>query len=243
MSQEKLMQEPALVSVIIPVYNCERYLAEAIESILVQTYSPVEVIVVDDGSTDGSAEVVKRFSSPVRYALQPHSGSGAARNLGVELARGEFLAFLDSDDLWTENKLAQQMAAFEAHPEADIISGHIRQFVSPELSEQVKSRVRCTDDLIPGCVVGTMLIKREAFFRIGLFETNWQVGEVMSWYLRATDLGLHIVTLPDCVYLRRLHETNKGITHRQFIAQRARILKASLDRRREAAKARDQDTF
>lgn len=228
-----MVENRPLISVIIPVYNCERYLAEAVESVLAQTYRPIEVIVVDDGSTDGSADIAKRFGSSVRYTLQPHSGAGAARNRGIAVARGSFLAFLDSDDLWVEDKLTRQMAAFERHPDVDIVSGHVRQFHSPELSEHIMEKIRCPDALIPGYVVGAMLIKRDAFSRVGPFETNWQVGEVMSWYLRATELELRIMMLPVCVYMRRLHENNKGITKRQFITQRVQILKASLDRRRK----------
>src|ERR1700758_706720 len=103
------MNEKSLISVIIPVYNAEKYLAEAIESVLAQTYRPIEVIVVDDGSTDSSADIAKRFAS-VRYCFQSHSGLGATRNRGIDLSQGKFLAFLDADDLWVEDKLTHQMA-------------------------------------------------------------------------------------------------------------------------------------
>ncbi len=95
-----------LVSVIIPVYNYDRYLGEAIESALGQTYQHLEVIVVDDGSTDQSGEVARSFAGRgVRYCHQVHAGIGPARNRGVELAQGEFLAFLDADDRWPLEKL------------------------------------------------------------------------------------------------------------------------------------------
>jgi len=93
------MRANSLISVIIPVYNGERYLAEAIESALGQHYRPIEIILVDDGSTDRSAEVAKQVSQSIRYLYQAHGGAGAARNAGVDLAPGEFLAFLDPDDL------------------------------------------------------------------------------------------------------------------------------------------------
>ena len=97
-SREKYERNP-LVSVIIPVYNYDRYLAEAVESVLSQTYQHLEVIIVDDGSTDQSGEVARSFAgSGVRYCPQVHAGIGPARNKGVELAQGEFLAFLDADD-------------------------------------------------------------------------------------------------------------------------------------------------
>jgi glycosyltransferase involved in cell wall biosynthesis len=224
----------SLVSIIIPVYNGEKYLAEAIESVFAQTYRPLEAIVVDDGSTDGSAEIAKRFSPPVKYCFQANAGTGAARNRGIDLAQGLFFAFLDADDVWIKDKLARQLAAFEAHPEAEAVFGHVQQFYSPELRESIKNKIHCPSELIPGHLPTAMLIKRDAFFRVGLFETNWRVGQDVSWMLRAMEQRLNMVMLPDLVFMRRLHGSNKGITHRQFIKQRARILKASLDRRRKA---------
>jgi len=230
-----MMGNEPLVSVIIPVYNCERYLAEAIKSVLAQTYHPIEIIVVDDGSTDGSGNVAKRFAPSLRYCFQPNSGTGAARNRGIDLAQGSFFGFLDADDVWMKDKLTLQMAAFDGNPDIDIVFGHVKQFYSPELGESIRKRIHCSSEIMPAHLSSAMLIKRDAFSRVGLFETNWQVGQDMNWYLRATELGLRMIMLPDCVYMRRLHETNKGITHRQFIKQRIQILKASLDRRRAAS--------
>src|SRR5690606_28366702 len=116
------------VSVIIPVYNGERYLAEAVHSILAQTVPTLEIIVVDDGSTDGTARVAQRFGDAVCYVYQPNRGPAAARNRGLERARGEIVAFLDADDLWREGKLACQCARLEADPTLDIVLGHT-QFV------------------------------------------------------------------------------------------------------------------
>ncbi len=226
------MENQLLVSVIIPVYNCDRYLAQAIESVLAQTYRPIELIVIDDGSTDRSAAVAQRFGDSVLYCFQPNSGTGAARNQGIELARGGFFAFLDADDLWVEDKLARQMAAMSSNPELDVVFGQVQQFRSPELDESVKKSIHCPPELMPGYSPSAMLIKREAFFRVGQFETNWQVGEFVNWYVRATDLGIRKMMLPDLVARRRLHETNQGVRQRHAAIQYVQILKASLDRRR-----------
>ena len=227
------MNNSSLVSVIIPVYNCERYIAEAIQSVLSQTYRALEVIIVDDGSTDKSASIVKSFDSSIRYYYQPNRGQAVAMNQGINLAHGDYLAFLDADDLWTKNKTMLQMQAFKVHPAVDIVSGHIKQFFSPELDENFTKKIKCVTELMPGHTLKAMLAKREVFDRIGLFETNWDVGVEMSWHLRAIEADLNIMMLPELVFLRRIHESNKGITNRHFINQRARILKASLDRRRK----------
>jgi glycosyltransferase involved in cell wall biosynthesis len=226
------MDSKAQLSVIIPVYNGERYLAETIDSVLAQNHRSIEVIIVDDGSTDGAARIANNYGSSIRYCYQPNLGTAAAMNQGTDLACGEYFAFLGADDLWPEDRIRLQLKAFDAHPDVDIVSGYVKQFFSPEMTESVKKRIHFSTDLIPGHVIPAMLIKRQAFFRVGLFETKWKVGAEMSWYLRAQETGLKIMILPDLVLLRRIHESNKGITKRSFINQRAQILKTALDRRR-----------
>lgn len=228
------MDNNALVSVIIPIYNCERYLAEAVESVLAQTYRPIEIIVVDDGSTDGSAGVAKSFAdSQVQYFYQTNSGPGAARNQGANLARGSIFAFLDSDDIWLGDKLTLQMAAFESNTELDMVFGHVRQFHSPEMVAYLKAKMDHDREIMPGYLASTFLIKRESFFHVGPFATNWRVGEFIDWYSKAMETGLESLMLPEVVTKRRLHTTNMGIRERRSQTDYVRILKAALDRRRE----------
>lgn len=227
------MANKPLVSVIIPVYNCEKYLDEAIESALAQTHRPHEVIVVDDGSTDGSAHIAKRFCGPVRYDLCNHEGPGAARNRGVSLAEGSLFSFLDADDLWIRDKLAHQVAIFNGDPAADMVFGQVQQFHSPELDDAARARIGGSGGVMSGPHAGTLLIKRDSFFRAGPFATNWRVGEFIDWYARAMEQGLRIFTLPQVVMKRRLHGGNTMIRERQSQSDYARILKASLDRRRK----------
>jgi glycosyltransferase involved in cell wall biosynthesis len=221
-----------LVSVIIPVYNGERYLVEAIESVLGQTYQPLDVIVVDDGSTDGSVGIAHGFGSSVRYCFQANAGLGAARNHGVRVARGSFFAFLDADDVWLEDKLARQMEAFNRDSGLDMAFGYVRQFVSPDVNQLSQTTLRLDAEVLSGYFAGTMLIKVSAFFRVGLFETKWKVGEFIDWFSRAMEHGLKSVLLPEVVMKRRIHATNMGIRYRDHQADYVRILKAALDRRR-----------
>src|SRR5574338_647233 len=122
------METNQLVSVIIPVYNYDRYLGEAIESVFGQTYQHLEVIVVDDGSTDESAKIARSFADRgLRYCHQVHAGIGPARNTGVECAHGEFLAFLDADDRWPLEKTERQLRAFENDPALEMCFGQAVQ--------------------------------------------------------------------------------------------------------------------
>ena len=227
------MKPQSLMSVIIPVYNCEKYLSEAIESVMAQAYSPVELIVVDDGSTDNSAEVARRFKDKLRYVYQSHSGAGAARNQGIRSASGDFFAFLDADDIWVQDKLSRQAALFEANPSLDMVFGYIRQFHTPELKESLQEKIYFAQEVMPGYSCGTMLIKKESFFRVGLFDIERSMGEFIDWYLKAIDLKLHSLMLPEVVMQRRLHESNMGVRLQGSRSEYVKIVKASLDRRRK----------
>jgi len=236
---EKTMTTGPLVSVIIAVYNCKKYLAEAIESVLAQAYQPIEIIVIDDGSTDGSDQVAKRLLPSVHYFYQPKAGAGAARNRGTELAKGNYLSFLDSDDIWTENRLILQMAEFRSNPETDLVFGQVEQFISPELDENEQSKIHCPAERMPGYVAGTMVIKRESFVRVGPFATTWQIGEFLDWYVRAQEMGMKSSMVPEVVLRRRLHTDNISIRNRDSRTDYVRMLKASLDRRRASDRMKD----
>lgn len=228
------MKASPLVSVIIPVFNYERYLAEAIESALGQTYENLEVIVVDDGSTDRSGEVAASFAGRgVKYCHQVHGGIGPARNTGVELAGGDFLAFLDADDRWPLTKIERQLGAFESDPALEMCFGQAVQLQNgAEWEAGVKDNKLPEAGLVPGMVPGTLLIKRAAFDRVGKFQGGLKVGEFIDWYARAVELQIRSLVLPDLLLWRRIHDSNQGVRERQSVTDYARVLKAKLDRRR-----------
>lgn len=230
--QGGVVENKSLVSVIIPVYNCEKYLGEAINSVLAQSYRPLEIIVVDDGSTDGSADVAMRLGGQVRCELRAHEGLGAAQNHGVNAATGDFLSFLDADDLWMGDKLARQMACLGDAPELDMVFGYVQQFHSPELDEDARARIGRAGKVMAGLSTGTLLIRRESFFHVGLFATDLRLGQFIDWYAKALESGLKGLVLPEVMMKRRLHTSNTGIRERYARNDYAKILKASLDRRR-----------
>jgi len=218
-----------LVTAIVPVHNGERYLTAALESVLAQRYRPVELIVVDDGSTDRSGQVARSYPG-VRYHRQPNRGAGVAKNTAVDLATGAYFAFLDSDDLWTEYKLERQMEALDADGSLDLVFGHVQQFVSPELPDALRTRFKCPSGPVPGRLPATMLVRRASFFRVGYFSAA--IGEALDWALRARELGLNSWVLPDVVLRRRLHSANAARLTPRARREYVRYMKASLDRRR-----------
>lgn len=223
---------PGDVSVVIPAYNSERYLGEAIDSCLQQSHPPNEVIVVDDGSTDGTREVALGFGSSVRYIFQENGGSARARNSGATAAGGEFLAFLDSDDLWLPDKLERQLACFETDPELDLVFGHARQFICPLVAGQPGIPSTVSDLPLPAQVPSAMLARRRAFDRVGLFAPELRIGDCLDWYARARDAGLKDLMLPAVLFHRRIHDRNLGRTQKDRRSDYVRALKANLDRRR-----------
>ena len=226
-----------LISTIVPVYNGERYLAAALESALGQRYRPIELVVVNDGSTDGSAEVSRKYAGQVRYFHQPHAGAGRARNAGVDLATGAYFAFLDADDLWPPDRLERQMEALDADGSLDIVYGQMQQFISPELPDAVKARLRCPLGNMPSRLPSTMLIRRDAFFRVGYFGLT--IGEAVDWAMRATELGVNSTMLSALVLKRRVHATNRSMLTRETRSEYVKYVKASLDRRRAQNCERD----
>jgi glycosyltransferase involved in cell wall biosynthesis len=223
----------SLVSCVIPVFNGERHVREAIDSALAQSHRPIEVIVVDDGSTDGTAAVVRLFGEEVRYAYQANAGPPAARNHGLSLARGEFVAFLDADDRWLPGKLARQLERFAARPELECCVTHVRHFwTDPLRAEEALFRAQGRVEQ-PGLAGSTMLARRRAFDLLGGFDTSQVHAATVDWFARARDAGLPVETLPEVLAMRRMHEGNfsrreRAESHDEFLM----MFKRSLDRRR-----------
>jgi glycosyltransferase involved in cell wall biosynthesis len=182
-----------IVSVIIPAYNAAPFLAETLASALGQTLADIEVIVVDDGSKDHTAQVAQSFPA-VRYVHQQNAGVSAARNTGAAHARGEFLAFLDSDDLWHPDKLRQQVEALRQHPDsvfcrteavsdptrqAEIVGGPRASGAPHELIPDFH-----TSFLVPYLTTSTVMVRRSAFEAAGGFDTRLRIAEDVDFYLR-----------------------------------------------------------
>ncbi|MCH8245132.1 MAG: glycosyltransferase family 2 protein [Bacteroidetes bacterium] len=229
------MENPSVVSVVIPVHNGAKYLKQAVESVRCQRWPNLEILIVDDGSTDDTADVARSLGASIQLISQEQSGAAVARNRGVAEAQGKWLAFLDADDLWTESKLELQINTLQSNPSIDIVFGHVVQFICPTLSVKEKALLACPPDAVPGFHPGTMLLEKATFLNIGEFDTQWDVGEFVDWYAKAIEMGVKSTMLTDILMKRRLHNTNQGIYKRDsYSRDYLRILRASLLRRRSS---------
>ncbi len=222
------------VSVAIPARNAARYLDQAIASALGQSSPPLEVIVVDDGSTDETAAVAASYGARVRLVRRDAGpgNAGASRSIGVEHAKGSVLAFLDADDYWEPEWLSLGVAALDERPAPDLVFGRMREFISPDLDPEEAARLAPAAVDRPAFYAPGMLVRRSTYERIGAFNTENPGAEFTDWLLRARDLGLNELVLDRVTVNRRLHLTNATRVHRQQLRDHAVVIKASLDRRR-----------
>lgn len=225
---------PSLISVVIPTFNREpRMLGAAIESVLAQDVPSLEIIVVDDGSATSAEPVAKSYGNPVRFHEKENGGIASARNAGVALSRGDFLAFLDSDDIWAPDKLARQIEALSSDPPLEAVFGQAEQFYDCEVDDAFKRRHPIKERIVDAWLCSAMLIRGEAFDRIGVFDEDRSTSPDIDWLLRANEAGLRVAMLPHVVYRRRIHRSNHNVTESaQENRGRLVALKRSLDRRR-----------
>jgi len=228
-----MINKKELISVILPVYNAGLYVEDAINSVLEQTYKNLEIICIDDGSKDNSLAVLKKFGDKILLIdSKENCGQSDARNKGVRMASGEFIAFLDADDLWESNKLSLQMDRLEKDPGLDILFSYSKFFISPDISEAIKKARYLPKDPVPGYIPQTSLMRIDSFKRVGYFDTKWKAGEFIAWFAKAKSMGLSYDIIPDILHLRRIHETNTTITETSLKSDYLKIVKEALDRRR-----------
>ncbi len=199
------------VSVIIAVYNGEKHIDASLKSIFEQTYDPIEIIVVDDGSSDHTAKIVQKYGPKVRYFFQPNRGQPSALNFGISIAKSSYIEFLDADDLHAPDKTRLQVEFLNANPHIDFVLGHMEQFFCPDAPSEFKKKWFCPPGISPGYMANEQQ-------HIGLF---------IEWYMRAEEKGL----IPQQVLRRRIHENNMGIHSQHSRLEYVQIVKMALKRR------------
>ncbi len=238
------MPPSPLVSVVIPAYDAERYLGEAIESVLAQTYEPFETIVVDDGSSDGTAEVARSYPE-VRLITQENAGPSAARNRGFAASEGAFIAFHDSDDAMTADKLAVQAGHLIANPAVGCVLAEQEILVEPgaELPFWVEGSTVPTvmpprpPELQDEPLVHpmTMVVRRETFELVGGFDESMRAAEDFDWMLRAAEKRVEIARLSEVLLRRRVHAASLTQNAAAARAGLFRAFKSRIERHRARA--------
>ncbi|MCR4681974.1 MAG: glycosyltransferase [Clostridiales bacterium] len=228
------------VSVVIPVYNCSVYIGKAIESVLSQTQKPLEIIVADDGSDDGSAAVAASFPG-VRVVSLPHRGVSAARNGGIAASSGEWIAFLDADDVWHPEKLEKQARYLEEHPGCEMVFCGYRNFTDIPDSELSERQKQIMSAVVPEYLVSAC-VKREVFDRYGLFDETLRFGEDTEWIARLRMEGADLShRLDEIFYYRRVHTSNLTLSHSRLSRDEYLLLMAGAVRKASKGRKTPKD--
>ena len=219
-----------LISCIMPTRNGERFIKAALESVLAQAWRPLEIIVIDDGSTDRSAEIAAEFGNPVRVVSHPVANPVLARNHGMQIATGDFFCFLDHDDLYAADKLDLQMAAFTQSPELDVCVGMVQRF-QHAAPTQDKTYLGAP---VAGYLTIAMLARRRAFDRVGPLNPPNFHSVSAEWFLRARDKGVSVCLLPQTLVYHREHGSNRSLTYGdRSRGEFLRLIKSKLDAERD----------
>lgn len=227
------MNQP-LVTALLPVFNGARFIGEAIESVLGQTYARIEIIVIDDGSTDETATIAARYPA-VTLLQTPNRGVSSARNTGLEHAKGELIAYLDADDLWLPEKVGRQVEAALADPSLGYVLCWLRYIAvegEPVPETFNHSKLGTVD---PGYAPSCWLVRRTALDRVGGFSSGLRYAQDMDWLARASDLGLQYRMLEEELVVKRVHRTNLSNSARAVWSEAAGVLRESVRRKREGA--------
>ncbi len=227
--------ERDLVSIIIPVYNGEDFLPNALASVFEQDYRPIEVIVMDDGSTDSTARIARKWPG-VRYFHQVNQGHGAAKNAGIEQSRGEFLAFLDADDWWAPGKLSLQAHYLRTNPQVGYVVSYMKMILESGTPIPAGLKPELLHQPAPSFLPSALMVRRTTLSTVGLFDPSYKVGNDSDWFFRAQDLGIQRMVLRDVLLYRRLHAKNDSNQALALWNDMFRLIRASIHRKQQTEK-------
>ena len=224
------------ISCIVPVHNGDRYLKRTLESIYSQTVQPIEVVIVDDGSTIDFDLSEYGLKNNLVVLRQDNQGPAAARNYGIQSATGEFVAFLDQDDYWHPQKLERQLKRFQSKPDLEVCCTHVKLVWEAEIKkEQSFYEEHPRANIVPGYTTPTMLAKRAVFDKVGYLNANLTFADAVEWFLRAREVNVSIDLMQDVLLFHRMHEGNLTRQRKASRDEFLSILKQHIHRQRTRA--------
>ena len=222
-----------LVSVVVAVKNGEAYLREALGSVIAQRHRPLEVIVVDGRSTDRTLEIARSFDV-VHVVEQAGIGIADAYNTGIACARGEYTAFLSSDDVWTAEKLDVQMTFMRTHPEVRFTVGKARFLLQPGVPVPAGFRTELLEGTHTASIMETLVTHRSVWTEVGGFDTALALAHDVDWFSRARHLGVPMAVLPDVLLEKRIHGANASLDVARNNPELLKVVRRSIRRQRLA---------
>ncbi len=227
---------PPNVSIVMPVKNCARFLADALRSVREQTYRDFEVIVIDGHSSDQTEAVVRDCTDigdrPLRYSIQAGEGLGDARNAGVSMARGCLIAFLDADAWWVPNKLELQVGGLSAEPSLQCCLGCVGFSLEPGTQPRPGYGPEKLERDQTGLTPGALLARRELFHALGGFDSTLAIGCDSDWFARALDRGVGMAVVPEAILFKRIHRDNLSARTSRYRRDMLTVLRQSVLRKR-----------
>lgn len=219
------------VTTIMATRNSERFIGEAIESVAKNVTPKFELLVIDANSNDNTVAVARKFPF-VRVLKQRQSGLYDAWNQALAESSGDYIAFLDSDDLWNPDKMAQALDHLESHHEDAFITAHFKYFITPGYSAPKNYKSGLIGRVLPGRIPGTLVARRRAFEQVGPFDRRFAIAGDVDWFARADDAGIRGAMLPGLHLHKRIHDSNLTFDSRRNTHELLAALHSSIVRRR-----------
>ena len=224
------------VSVILIVRNGEPFIAEALGSVFRSETKPAEVLVIDDGSTDRTVEIAGGFPR-TRVVAHRATGTANARNQGIEMARGDLIAFISHDDIWEAGKLDCQVGFMRLNPEVGYTVTMVRHFLDGGARIPEGFRAELLGKPVPGMIPEALVARKQVFRQVGLFDSSYSVSEDTDWFARARDAKVPMAVLPRVLVSKRVHGTNASLTTPSINALLLRAMRGSIRRKRQGKEA------
>lgn len=222
----------SLASIIVPVFNGEKYIGETLKSILSQDYAEKEIIVINDGSTDRSEKIIQSFSE-IKYIVQENSGVPEARNRGIRESRGEFIAFSDQDDIWRPNKLSDQVNYLLENPQTDYVISMRKTVLEEGVTPPAWLKKELLDSENIDHSPSSLLARKSVFEKVGFFNSELKNASDVDWFFRAKDEGSKKGVIQKVHYLKLIHQDNQSYRVKELHAEYMRLIKQSIKRHKE----------